>query len=204
MDSPATSISCSGKSVEGYQIYEGTHERSVKRMGRTYGEHVFDQYIGRNEYTAYYKDGDPYIIFEGSGKIIKGALKVLQREYPDLIELKQGEVDFNYLRKQCDNIWGGWFNQNQPRLRKVALFGDHVDLTQDYNSLQALGSLSSLCVELTNEGNKHCLMICKQRTIVFYDSDVHIAEDLRRLELLIPFLYGKENIFENGAAATSE
>lgn len=203
-DAPATSIRKTTQVVNNYEIYEGIHEVKVNKPGRTYGASAFDSFVGKNTFKAYYKPGDSWVILEGAGKVVKSALKALSRQYPTNIELKRGTVDFAYIKQHCDNIWGGWISpKNNTRLKSIGLFGEHVDLTQDYDSYTSLGTLNSMCVELTFEGETYSFMIGRERSVLFYQSE-NISEDLECLELLLPYLFGTFTTSQVESASTNE
>ena len=128
-------------------------------------------------------------IIEGNKPSVNGSVKKFNKIFPDQIYVERSNVDFPYLVQHTHNVWGGWLNGfNDGNLKSIALYGDHVDLSQDYNRYKVSGSLSSLNCSITFEKTAYDFMITANKTVVIMQSRTP-EEDLDLLLFIKPMLY---------------
>lgn len=156
-----------------FDKYELFHETKRNKRGRAYGyEEAFAQYIEQKTFNCYLWETNNIIIFEANKSAVNGSIRRITKQYgKDVFELKREHVDFGNILRKAANITGGWFGEFEGgNVTSVGLFGNHVDLSSDYNRYQAAGELSSLTVEVRLGGNMHKFMITKDRVIVLYEN----------------------------------
>ncbi|MED1721016.1 hypothetical protein [Brevibacillus laterosporus] len=91
--------------------------------------------------------------------------------------------------KHSNNVWGGWFGKiGHGSLKSAALFGDHVNLSEDFSRLDAAGTLTSLNCALTFEKKSFDFTITLNKTVVIMQHGTP-EEDLDLLLALKPILY---------------
>ncbi|MCZ0757039.1 hypothetical protein [Anoxybacillus sp. J5B_2022] len=174
----------------GFQKYVIVHERVKRKEGRAYGEDLlFTQYIESKSMNAYYNPQIKLLLIEGDKGGVNGFIKKFEKVFPNKFKVSRSQVDFQYVVEHSHNVWGGWISGfNNGTLRSVALFGDHVNLSEDYNRLEAAGKLSSLNCSLTFERKSYDFTITSNKTVVIMQT-MTPEEDLDLLLHLKPILY---------------
>lgn len=175
---------------KGFEKYIINHERIKRKQGRAYGEDIlFNQFIENTSMNAYFHPESSLLLIEGDKGGVNGFVKKLNKNYPDEFIYSRSNVDFPYLIEHSTNVWGGWLNGfNDGNLKSVALFGDHVNLSEDYNRLEAAGKLSSLNCSITFEKRSYDFTITANKTVVIMQHRTP-EEDLDLLLFLKPILY---------------
>lgn len=175
---------------KGFDKYIINHEKVKRKYGRAYGEDLlFNRFIESNSMNAYYHPEHSLLLIEGNKGSVNGFVKKLQKVYPDSFMLARSSVDFPYLIEHSTNVWGGWLNGfNDGGLKSVALFGDHVNLSEDYNRLEAAGKLSSLNCSISFEKTNYDFTITANKTVVIMQNRTP-EQDLDLLLFLKPILY---------------
>lgn len=174
----------------GFEKYIINHERIKRKQGRAYGEDIlFKQFIENKSMNAYFHPESSLLLIEGDKGGVNGFVKKLNKTYPDGFIYSRSNVDFPYLIEHSTNVWGGWLNGfNDGNLKSVALFGDHVNLSEDYNRYEAAGKLSSLNCSITFEKRSYDFTITANKTVVIMQNRTP-EEDLDLLLFLKPILY---------------
>jgi hypothetical protein len=175
---------------KGFQKYVIVHERLKKKEGRAYGEDIlFTTFIENKSMNAYYHPGLKLLLIEGDKGGVNGLVKRFEKSFPEQFKVSRSQVDFPYLVEHSHNVWGGWISGfNDGTLKSVALFGDHVNLSEDYNRLEAAGKLSSLNCSLTFEKKSYDFTITANKTVVIMQTRTP-EEDIELLMHLRPILY---------------
>ncbi|MEK3644444.1 hypothetical protein ACTHHL_09055 [Aeribacillus composti] len=151
--------------------------------------------IKNTSMNAYYHSESSLLLIEGDKGGVNGFVRKLQKQYPDDFSVSRSSVDFPYVIEHSTNVWGGWLNGFiDGNLKSVALFGDHVNLSEDYNRLEAAGKLSSLNCSITFEKRSYDFTKTSNKTVVIMQNRTP-EEDLDLLMLLKPILY-KELLVE--------
>ncbi|MFW5438811.1 hypothetical protein [Paenibacillus apiarius] len=110
--------------------------------------------------------------------------------------MNRSDVDFPYLIQHSTNVWGSWFGGlNTGTLRSAALFGDHVNLSDDFDRLKAAGNLSSLNCALSFEKITYDFTITLNKTVVIMKPKTP-EEDIDLLLALKPILYKEVSLAE--------
>lgn len=190
-DEPVSSIKLIKRDYyRGFDKFIIHHEKIKKKRGRAYGEDLFfNQYVETNSLNGYYHPNLSLFIFQGNKPSVNDFVKKIQEMYPENVKLTRSSVDFPYLIQHTQNVWGGWLNGfNDGNLKSVALYGDHVDLSQDYNRYQAAGKLSSLNCSIVFEKTSYDFMITANKTVVIMQNRTP-EEDLDLLLFMKPLLY---------------
>src|SRR5690606_6126423 len=116
--------------------------------------------------NAYYNESLKLFIFEGNKSFVNDFVKKFERAFSNEFKLTRSNVDFPYLIQHTQNVWGGWLNVNDGSLKSVALYGDRVNLSEDYNRYKAAGELTSLNCAIVFEKTSYDIMITANKTVV--------------------------------------
>lgn len=190
-DEPISSIKLIKRAYyKGFDKFIIHHEKIKRKQGRAYGEDLlFNQFVESNSLNGYYNPELKLFIIEGNKASVNGFVKKFIKMYPDSFNMERSFVDFPYLVQHTHNVWGGWLNGfNDGNLKSIALYGDHVDLSQDYNRYKAAGNLSSLNCSITFEKTAYDFMITANKTVVIMQNRTP-EEDLDLLLFIKPMLY---------------
>lgn len=168
------------------------HERIKRKQGRAYGEDlIFNSFIENVSMNAYFNKELNLLIIEGNKASVNDFVRKFSREYPEEFEVSRSEVDFAYFIQHTHNVWGGWLNGfNDGNLKSVALYGDRVNLSEDYNRYEAAGRLSSLNCSITFEKTSYDFMITANKTVVIMQNRTS-EEDIDLLLFIKPMLYNE-------------
>ena len=171
-----------------------SHEKIKRKSGRAYGEDlIFDKFVENNNVTGYYNEESKLLILEGNKGTVNGAVKRFQKYFPQEFSVSRSPVDFAYLVSRTNNVWGSWFGGlNTGTLKSAALFGDHVNLSDDYDRMKAAGKLSSLNCALTFEKLSYDFTITANKTVVLMQNRTP-EEDIDLLLALKPILYKEDS-----------
>lgn len=174
----------------GFDKFIINHEKVKKKKGRAYGQDMFfNQYIENESMNAYYNQSKKLFLIEGNKAAVNDFVKKYEKQFLDNFILIRTTVDFPYLILHTHNVWGGWLNGfNDGNLKSVALYGDHVNLSEDYNRYEAAGKLSSLNCSITFEKNSYDFMITANMTVVIMQNRTP-EEDIDLLMSIRPILY---------------
>ncbi len=175
------------KGFDKYIIY---HEKVKRKQGRAYGEDIlFSSFVESSSMNAYFNSQLDLFLVEGNKSSVNGFIKKFEKNYPDKFEFTRSEVDFPYLIQHTQNVWGGWLNGfNDGNLKSVALYGDRVNLSEDYNRYKAAGELSSLNCSIAFEKTSYDFMITANKTVVIMQNRTP-EEDIDLLLFIRPMLY---------------
>ena len=175
---------------QGFNRMVFEHEnKSKKRKIRTYGDTAFNEFIPQNSFVGYYNSDIKVLILQTSKSNAREAIKRLTKYFPDKISVEQGHVNYPHIIQRVDNVWGGWIGGlNYGNLKSAGLFGDHVNLSEDFDRFSAAGKLSCLNVQLEFDRRTLDFMITKDRGVVFL-SRLTDEEELDILIQLRPILY---------------
>jgi len=174
----------------GFDKYNIIHEKVRRKKGRAYGaDAIFNQFVETLNMNAYFNKNLNLFIVEGNKGAVNEFIKKFHRDYAAQFRVKRDNVDFPYLIQHTHNVWGGWLNGfNDGSLKSVALYGDHVNLSEDYNRYEAAGRLSSLNCSITFEKNSYDFMITVNKTVVVMQNRTP-EQDLDLLLFIRPMLY---------------
>lgn len=170
---PATSLKLITKDFYlDFAKYELFHERKKRDTGRAYGRYdSFDQYINQKTFNAYLWKTQNLFIFEANKESVNGAIKRLKRQYgKSTFNMVRVPVDFQKILRRADNITGSWFGGIKGNVTSVGIYGDHVNLSKDYDRFAASGELSSVTITVNLTKGLYTFMITKDCAIVIYDN----------------------------------
>lgn len=179
---------------QGFQRLQCIHEVRDQRPHR-YGDDLpyENESVAapREPYEVYYKPGDDYLIFRGSGDAAKGAFKRLRREFPTKIDVDEGWVDFSYVLDRIQgDVAGSWFTGLPGRVRSAGFFGDNVRLDPAFNSYDPK-TMSALYLSLVLDGFDTTIqvMITVGRGVIIHEN-WSVERDLEFLMGIRPLLFG--------------
>ncbi|MCK1986252.1 MULTISPECIES: hypothetical protein [Peribacillus] len=174
----------------GFDKYIIKHEKIKRKQGRAYGENlIFNQFVENHSMNAYYNSSKKLFLVEGNKAAVNDFKKKFEKQHANKFKLNRSNVDFPYLILHTQNVWGGWLNGfNDGNLKSVALYGDHVNLSEDYNRYEAAGRLSSLNCSITFEKRSYDFMITVNKTVVIMQNRTDV-EDIDLLMFIRPMLY---------------
>ncbi|APQ59803.1 hypothetical protein PPOLYM_02572 [Paenibacillus polymyxa] len=177
----------------GFQKLIIIHEDVKRKSGRAYGEDAFfDRFIENKSINGYYNPELKILILEGNKSAVNGSIRRFKRHFPESFSVNRSLVDFAYVVKHSTNVWGSWFGGlNTGTLKSAALFGDHVNLSEDYDRMKAAGKLSSLNCALSFEKVSYDFTITANKTVVLMQNRTP-EEDIDLLLALKPILYKEE------------
>ncbi len=175
---------------KGFDKYIIHHEKVKRKYGRAYGEELFfNKFVESSSMNVYYNKHFSLMLIEGNKSSVNDFKKKFEKHYPEEFSLSRSNVDFPYLIQHTQNVWGGWLNGfNDGSLRSVALYGDRVNLSEDYNRYEAAGKLSSLNCSIAFEKASYDFMITANKTVVIMQNRTP-EEDLDLLLFIRPMLY---------------
>lgn len=188
---PSSSIKLIKRSYyKGFDKYIIYHEKVKRKQGRAYGEDlIFDRFVERSSMNAFFNNEYSLFLIEGNKSSVNDFVKKFEKQFSDKINLTRSSVDFPYLIQHTHNVWGGWLNGfNDGSLRSVALYGDRVNLSEDYNRYEAAGTLSSLNCSIAFEKTSYDFMITANKTVVIMQNRTP-EEDIDLLMFIRPMLY---------------
>jgi hypothetical protein len=175
---------------KGFDKYIIHHEKVKRKAGRAYGEEMFfKNFVESISMNVYFNNQLNLFLVEGNKAAVNDFQKKFEKEFSNKFTLKRSAVDFAYLIQHTQNVWGGWLNGfNDGSLKSVALYGDHVNLSADYNRYEAAGRLSSLNCSIAFEKSSYDFMITANKTVVIMQNRTP-EEDIDLLLFIRPMLY---------------
>lgn len=179
-----------------FQVLAFDHESTmrgttVRVAGR---EDYYDDAIRKRSFEGYICEEHNLLILACGKDKANSAMKRLKRHFSTKIDYERGEVDFPFLVQRVDNVVGGWISDlPHTNVTSVGLFGDHVNLSDDFSRHQAVGSLRALYIHLVIDGIEHRFLISRDRSVVIFQPGT-IAEDLQTIMALRPLLWGTNSI----------
>ncbi len=161
---------------EKFLIY---HETDKKLRYRLH-ERIFNHLIEIHEFNAYYSSSYKRLIIQAPKELACDAIRTFKRE--KILIAEQKEIDYKLVLERAKNVFGNWFGNLPPgRVKTIAIFGDHVDLSNQYSELIEAGAkLKFVILELKINGKLYKIGISKNRGITFYEK----LDLLEELELI--------------------
>lgn len=193
--------------LNGFHRLECNHEVRDRRPHRFGDEAPYDRssVAAPNEpYEVFFRPGDEYLIFKGPGSAARGAFNRLNKDFPGLIDVGFGGVDFAYVLDRIKgDVAGTWFTGLPGRVRSAGFFGDNVRLDPSVTSYDPR-TMSALYLDLQVDGYKSTVqvMITAGRGVVIYEN-WSVNHDLEFLLGIKPLLFGG-NPPRRGRARKSE
>lgn len=171
---------CADNYYKDFSKYQLFHESKKNDTGRAYGRFdSFEKYVDQKCFNVYLWKEKNILIFEANKSSVNGCIKRLKRDYgANNFNLKREPVDFKRVISRAVNITGGWFGDLSGNVTSIGLFGDHVNLSGEYDRYSAIGTLSALTIEVDLNGSIYSFMITKDRSIVLYNNYDEIEKDL--------------------------
>lgn len=193
-DQPSSSMKLIRRNYyKGFDKYIIHHEKIKRKRGRAYGEDLFfDSFVETTSMSAYFSPQLKLLIIEGNKGSVNDFVRKFNKEFSDdLFKVTRSNVNFPHFIRHTENVWGGWLNGfNDGNLKSVALYGNRVNLSEDYNRFEAAGKLSSLNCSITFEKESYDFMITANKTVVIMQNRTH-EEDLDLLLFIKPMLYNE-------------
>lgn len=194
---PLTTISLiNDEYYRGFSKFIIHHEKVNRRTGRPIGEDIiFNSFIEKKSLNGYYNKEESLLLIEGNKASINDFIKKAMKTTSEQIKLSREEVDFPHFIRYVGNVWGGWLSDfNDGNLRSVALYGNQVNLSDDYTRFEAAGQLSSLNCSIIFEHAEYDFMVTKNKTVVIMQNEP-IEKDIDLLMHIKPLL-NKEKVSE--------
>lgn len=180
---------------KGWSKLVGQHEILDRKPRRIAGDpeyHLQSILGGHETFDVFYNKKLKILIFNCSKQQKNGLIRRLLKNFPSMISVKTGQVNFPYLLDQLQNtkIVGSWFSDLKGQVTAVGLFGDRVNLDQLFDHYQAVGTMSALTLEVNIEDQKEpCkIMVTKERGIIIYEK-WNQKQDLDFLFNIRPILF---------------
>ena len=175
---------------KGFNKFIIHHEKIKHKQGRALGEEViFNAFVETKDMNAYYNPELQLLLIEGNKASVNDFIKKCNHDINNSFRVARAEVNFPYLIQHTQNIWGGWISGfNDGNLKTVALYGDHVNLNENYDRFEAAGRLSSLNCSIGFEYTNYDFMITVNKTVVVMQNRTP-EQDLDLLLFIRPLLY---------------
>jgi hypothetical protein len=125
------------------ETYLVRHEMIVQQIGR-YKETTFNYFAAPFEINLFVKRSANLLLVQTKKPVAIDFIKKLN-SCGDF-EVNQCSVDFDILQPYVTNTRGAWFRFNQPDLRSMGQFGNHIDRSQTFQESVLTGELSALCI----------------------------------------------------------
>lgn len=180
---------------KGFDKFIINHEKINRKRGRAYGEDFFfNSFVESLSMNAYYNQELNLLLVEGNKGSVNGFVRMYNRKFSDEeFSLERSNVDFPYFIRHTENVWGGWLSGfNDGNLKSVALYGNRVNLSADYDRYEAAGKLTSLNCSIIFERETYDFMITANKTVVIMQNRTP-EEDIDLLLFLRPMLYKESN-----------
>lgn len=193
-DQPSSSMKLIKRDYyRGFDKYIIHHEKIKRKKGRAYGEDLFfNSFVESTSMNAYLNKEFNLLLIEGNKGSVNDFIRKFEKEFSkELFKLTRSNVYFPHFIRHTENVWGGWLNGfNDGNLKSVALYGNRVNLSEDYNRFEAAGKLSSLNCSITFEKESYDFMITANKTVVIMQNKTQ-EEDIDLLLFLRPMLYNE-------------
>lgn len=174
-DAPLTKIAVAGDDYGPFMRFRCLHEYVDHRPRRLAGNpQYYDHSIvgGNLPFDAFYHADSQTLAMRTGRDRAAHALRALARDHPAKIEAeKVRETDFGRLFSDSPKtVIGSWFSGMKGNVKALGMFGDHVDLSQEWKSMQALGAMTALLLELSLDGTTAKVMISRRQVVTIYES----------------------------------
>lgn len=193
-DQPSSSMKLIKRDYyKGFDKYIIHHEKIKRKKGRAYGEDLFfNSFVESTSMNVYLSKEFNLLLIEGNKGSVNDFIRKFEKEFSEeLFKLTRSNVNFPHFIRHTENVWGGWLNGfNDGNLKSVALYGNRVNLSEDYNRFEAAGKLSSLNCSITFEKESYDFMITANKTVVIMQNKTQ-EEDIDLLLFLRPMLYSE-------------
>lgn len=175
---------------QGLEEYVLTHEVKDTGKRRMLGNPRYVESIsgGDETHRLYFHPADKFIIVKAPRRIAKAALRRLSQSYPKSFSTHQGELDFEEITKRAVSIDGSWFGSLKgSSLNSVGLFGDHVNLSREFNMYSEVGSKTALYITWLHAGKEYTCIVTRERGVIIAQRQ-EIQQDLDLVLTLRPFM----------------
>jgi hypothetical protein len=153
----------------------------------------YDLFFIKQSIVAFYNQDERVLLVMASKdlarEIVDRISKKFQRKFKLLPAEERKKFDFNKINTGADliNTWGAWFkNIGYSNVTSMALFGDHVQLSEKYE--ENIDNISSINVELSIDDEPITLIISK-------DLRIAVLTDATDAQM-IDYYYVVKNLFD--------
>ena len=174
-----------------FQYIEIEHESKKTNHIRIKNE-FYDLFFIKQSMVAFYNPDESVLLIMASKdlarEIVDRISKKFQRKFKLVPAEERKKFDFDKINTDADliNTWGAWFkNIGYSNITSMALFGDHVQLSEKYE--ENIDNISSINVELSIDGEPITLIISKDLRIAVLTN----ATDAQ----MIDYYYVVKNLF---------
>lgn len=180
------------QTVEGCTIYQAEHDyrKELRFVGRARGQR-FREYVQIRNFPVFRYHEAPHpdlfkpVVIRTNKQVAFDFVERMNM-YVDDFDLKRTEVDMDCLKNQLRELSGAWFSDMQsPNLASTAVFGPHVELSNEFQHAEQHGELSNITFPFELNGDPHKIMVTRQGAVVTYEN---FALDAEVLELVMAAL----------------
>jgi hypothetical protein len=175
----------SGLTVEPFVRYDAEHEFlfHLQFPGRARGK-TFREFITPYKFPIFLGQITPEIAFRPllvrtKKKVAIDFIHRLNKYVPDF-SARPTSLNFMILRPRLELIRGAWFgSMQQPNISVAAVFGPHVDRSDEFKHAESKGELRNLQIEMVQGELAHTVMLAADGAIVLYNAYPSEQEELQ-------------------------
>lgn len=178
--------------------YNAYQDLVQNKHGKAFGR-FFHWYLEPREFPIYHIPTLNIMLFGTGKQTVEVFLSQMKEDPESGFKCSKLEVDFCKLQPLLPMVSGAWFAELQKKkqyLKSAALFGPHVDKSEEFRAAAEAGVISLLFFPYSYFGKDLQLGVTKNGSIIFYNriknpvtKDVNIAAEISLvIELYRKFL----------------
>jgi hypothetical protein len=137
----SSSISKAG-TLLGFEVYHGRHDLRVEKSGRQFRKN-FTWYFEPHEFPIYLWEPTSLLLLSTKHLVASSFIECFESR--KLLKLRRVHVDYKTLMPRIQEISGAWVAElGHQHLSSTAVFGAHVDRSEEFQAAVAKGKLKSL------------------------------------------------------------
>ncbi len=162
---------------DNFEQYLIEHEHNVNVKGR-YQNQIFNNFYRMGEINGYYSESTQLFLFQGRKNDVLDFCKFTDKS--KVLDINTIEIQMSDLLDKLGSINNGWFRYKDSSISTSALFGSHLENTQEFIDAKNLGELSALSFYYNENNTSHAIMVTSDGAIVLQYSypNVQIEIDL--------------------------
>lgn len=173
--------------------YDAEHEFLFRLQfpGRARGK-TFKEFITLYKFPVFLGESTPEIGFKPL--LVKTKKKVATdfihrlNKHVGAFSARRTNLSFSVLRPRLQLIRGAWFGSiQQPNISAAAVFGPHVDRSDEFRHAEIVGELRNIQIELVQKELTHTVMLAADGAMVLYNA---YQTEIEELELVTTAMSG--------------
>ncbi|HMS40250.1 MAG TPA: hypothetical protein PKE69_08495 [Pyrinomonadaceae bacterium] len=164
-DKPITRITryTTGHIFKDFSQYLIEHEHNVNVKGR-YQDRRFNEFFRMGEINGYHSEKTGLFLMQGKKDDILDFCKFTDKSR--LLDLNTIEIQMSDLLDKLGSVNNGWFKFSQGSIKTSALFGSHLESTDEFIAAKEVGDISALSFFYKDNDLSHAIMVTVDGTVV--------------------------------------